>query len=126
MTQKHTLEPWPHFVTWCEPSSPHPGSEGIVRLGFEDYRRARACVNACVGVTNGELAMTAMSVVLARMNETERQRDHLQAQVDELLEELTITLGSLKEICSVRKISWPESTIRRAESAITKITGETK
>ena len=47
-------------------------------------RRIVACVNACIGVSNGELAMTTMSAVLARMNEAEQQRDELLAALEKL------------------------------------------
>lgn len=49
-------------------------------------RRIVACVNACAGVSNGELAMTTMSVVLARMNEAEQQRDELLTALDGVLQ----------------------------------------
>jgi hypothetical protein len=42
---------------------------------------------------------------------------------DTLLEELVIILGSLKEICHLRQIPRPESSICRAESAIFKAKG---
>ena len=48
----------------------------------ENARRIVACVNACAGVSNGELAMTTMSVVLARMDEAEQQRDELLAALE--------------------------------------------
>ena len=50
--------------------------------GRANARRIVACVNACAGVSNGELAMTTMSVVLARMNEAEQQRDELLAALE--------------------------------------------
>lgn len=48
----------------------------------ENASRIVACVNACAGVSNGELAMTTMSVVLARMDEAEQQRDELLAALE--------------------------------------------
>lgn len=79
----HTKEPWPYFIDWCEPSSPHPDSEGIVRLGFEDYRRARACVNACRGLPTDELEQKG---IVAAVGTELLERDALVAQMLEALE----------------------------------------
>lgn len=51
---------------------------------------------------------------------------HLIAAAPDLLEELVITLGALKEVCDVRHAPLPESTIRRAEAAIAKAKGTTR
>ena len=64
---KHTPEPWPTFINCCEPSTPVPDSEPIVRLGFDDYRRAKDCVNACAG----------MADPAAEIAELKRHRDEL-------------------------------------------------
>ena len=80
---KHTQEPW----KVCHWKDDRRGFEianrNQNRVGFDmteaNARRIVACVNACAGVSNGELAMTTMSVVLARINEAEQQRDELLA-----------------------------------------------
>lgn len=48
------------------------------------------------------------------------------AAAPDLLEELQLTLGALREICFTCGAARPESTIRRAEAAIAKALGETK
>lgn len=48
------------------------------------------------------------------------------AAAPDLLEELQLTLGALREICFTCGAASPESTIRRAEAAIAKALGETK
>lgn len=53
----HTKEPWEAFCDVCESSTPHPDSEPIVRIGFDDYVRARACVNACAGFSTEDLEL---------------------------------------------------------------------
>lgn len=73
------------------------------------------------------------SVCLMERKEEQRHRQEaacsahdcelVKQQRDELLEELVVTLGSLKEICHHRQIPHPESTIRRAEAAIAKAKG---
>jgi len=50
----------------------------------------------------------------------------LMAAAPDLLEELQLTLGALREICFTCGAARPESTIRRAEAAIAKALGETK
>ncbi len=51
---------------------------------------------------------------------------NLIAAAPDLLEELQLTLGALREICFTCGAARPESTIRRAEAAIAKALGETK
>lgn len=48
------------------------------------------------------------------------------AAAPDLLEELQLTLGALREICFTCGAARPESTIRRAETAIAKALGEAK
>lgn len=79
---KHMPEPWPHFIEWCEPSSPHPDSEGVVRLGFEEYRRARACVNACRGLPTDELEQKGL---VAAVGTELMERDALVSELRDLL-----------------------------------------
>lgn len=73
----HMQEPWPEFVDICEPATPHPDSDGIVRLGFDDYLRAARCVNACRGVENNQLMVTSVSGAILMLREAQRQRDEL-------------------------------------------------
>lgn len=87
---KHTQEPWllssDDFVA-AESDQLNNGEYILSCFGPDQAANARrivACVNACVGVSNGELAMTTMSVVLARMNEAERQRDEMLAALAEI------------------------------------------
>lgn len=81
---KHTKEPWPFFADWAEPSTPHPESEPIVRLGYDDYQRARYCVNACQGVSNGQLTLTSVIGAILMLKEAEQQRDELLAALETL------------------------------------------
>ena len=83
---KHTPEPWPTFIDCCEPSTPVPDSEPIVRLGFDDYNMARACVNACKGMAKsdldnmvmmGETLLDRFGMFHGEIAELKRQRDEL-------------------------------------------------
>lgn len=103
-------------------------------------RRIVACVNACAGVSNGELAMTTMSVVLARMNEAEQQRDELLAALHDAATSLeTIQLRSFGEDSfldskpEMRSYAGSRAAVAREAIAkakdgkdINKTTGETK
>lgn len=143
MTQKHTPEPWATdyrerpdgmfaqevfdangetiaTLAWF----PVDSGVGTTTNREANARRIVACVNACIGVSNGELAMTTMSAVLARMNEAEQQRD-------ELLAALVNAKESLERCYDVT--DWPcngstdqDKAIAMASAAITKTTGETK
>jgi hypothetical protein len=75
---KHTPEPWPHFIDCCEPSTPHPESDGVVRLGFDDYDRARACVNACADISTEVLEVhTGPRLLHTRLEESFSRIDTL-------------------------------------------------
>ena len=85
----HTPEPWPPFIDVCEPATPHPDSNEIVCLGFDDYRRARTCVNACRGLSTDELEQHGLvSAVGTELMELEKQRDELLSLVEEFATEM--------------------------------------
>ena len=81
---EHTPEPWPTFINCCEPSTPVPDSEPIVRLGFDDYNMARACVNACAGMADPAAEIAGLK----------RQRDELLAVISGIVEEVPHRHGS--------------------------------
>ena len=86
---KHTPEPWPPFIDVCEPATPHPDSNEIVCLGFDDYRRARTCVNACRGLSTDELEQHGLvSAVGYELIELTRQRDELLRDMQDVLDML--------------------------------------
>ena len=85
----HTPEPWPPFIDVCEPATPHPDSNEIVCLGFDDYRRARACVNACRGLGADELEQHGLaSAVGYELIELTKQRDELLRDMQDVLDML--------------------------------------
>ena len=86
---KHTPEPWPPFIDVCEPATPHPDSNEIVCLGFYDYRRARACVNACREIGTDELEQHGLvSAVGYELIELTKQRDELLRDMQDVLDML--------------------------------------
>ena len=89
---KHTPEPWAPFIDVCEPATPHPYSNEIVCLGFDDYRRAKACVNACRGLSTDELEQHGLvSAVGYELIELTKQRDELLAAMRQTLDMLRVT-----------------------------------
>lgn len=139
----HTPEPWFHHAPSGSEhamggyinASEERGGAAIVhvcgsRFSEDEYRanarRIVACVNACVGVGNGELAMTTMSAVLARMKEAEQQRNDLRDAIG-----LAITIaGELVQDknlpCHMKSALNELAEGLRVRATITKTTGETK
>lgn len=113
MSERHTPEPWDEFCDVCEPSTPNPESEPIVRISFANYKRARACVNACAGedtkyleyIVNQEKTTLrkiydetcdTKQIYQRQLCETERQLEAITKQRDELL-------AALEDAVSVAK-----------------------
>ncbi len=51
----HTNEPWPVFTDIATMVTPNPDGTPVAIISWDDYIRARACVNACAGIPNEEL-----------------------------------------------------------------------
>lgn len=47
---KHTPEPWPVFTDIATIITPDPNGTPVAILSWDDYIRARACVNACAWI----------------------------------------------------------------------------
>jgi hypothetical protein len=62
--------------------------------------------------------MTASMVSAGHYNALRLERDQLEAQAGFLSEELKIMIGLVKEICDVRDITLPASSISRAGKAL--------
>ena len=116
----HTSEPW-HECAEGECGCGQILGQGSVYITtVKDpaiRRRIVACVNACRGLPTDELEQKGLVAAVGT------QLLDVDQRCDELLEELVITLGSLKEICHLRQIPLPESAIRCAEAAIAKAKG---
>jgi hypothetical protein len=123
----HTKEPW-IFGEYGHIRGDDKGLFGIDVQGFslagselakENARRIVASVNACAGISTESLE---------RFNEQHKPKNGfglhresmLEAQRDELLEELKIASGLIKEICRERGIPRPEYSLTRMDSAIAK------
>ena len=52
---KHTPEPWPVFSDIATTLTPDPEGAPAAILSWDDYIRARACVNACPGIETQDL-----------------------------------------------------------------------
>ncbi|MFM1691766.1 hypothetical protein [Aeromonas salmonicida] len=89
---KHTKEPWLYFFDCSEPATPHPDSDGVVRLGFDDYERARVCVNACRGLPTDELEQKGLVAAVGnQLLELERQRDDWEMALGTVLATIPVT-----------------------------------
>lgn len=54
---EHTKEPWPEYLDVAVVMTPNPDGPDAAVLSFEDYKRARACVNACAGIPTESLEL---------------------------------------------------------------------
>ena len=110
---KHTPEPWPPFIDVCEPATPHPGINEIVCLGLDNYSRARACVNACRGLSTDELEQHGLvSAVGYELIELTKQRD-----------ELLDALSGLVDFIEIDDLNIDALALKIAKDAIAKTKG---
>ena len=110
-------EPWPPFIDICEPATPHPDSNGIVRLGFDDYRRAKACVNALAGVPTEWVEKFS----IAGSDNVAQENARLTKQRDELLSALEF-IESVYRL-NVVATGEPSGTLCAMQQLITKTKG---
>lgn len=77
---KHTPEPWPVFSDIATTMTPDPEGTPVAILSWDDYIRARACVNACKGIPT-ELLERFKTIVgsMDEVSKIEKQRDELLA-----------------------------------------------
>ena len=80
---KHTNEPWPPFTDIATTMTPDPEGTPVAILSWDDYIRARACVNACKGISTDALEAEGSAVM--GWNRTARKLIDVAKQRDELL-----------------------------------------
>ena len=72
---KHAPEPW---LPWAD----HPGDKDCpLPMGRDDYERARACVNACVGIPTEQLEEAVLSNLVGVLEEIEELRAEIPPKV---------------------------------------------
>ena len=106
MSNKHTNEPWPHFTDIATTMTPDPEGTPVAILSWDDYIRARACVNACAGIDTELLEIIedndkTLAGVIANV---EKQRDELLAALERFMdshEECTDFDGFTAQIVSM-------------------------
>ena len=111
---KHTAEPWDDELT---PKVPKGSSQLLLNgklrppadcrvLSEPDFQRAKACVNACAGISNELLADMSMYfgkqgrtyyTLVYDMRAAQAERDQLKTQCKELLDALRDMVGIVKE-----------------------------
>jgi len=81
----HTPEPWPPYVDVAVVMSPDPNGPDAAVLSFENYQRAKVCVDACVGIPTELLeAMKDFEKAgVQTVNSVLLQRDQLLAALEE-------------------------------------------
>lgn len=82
---EHTKEPWPVFTDIAVLMTADPNGSPVAVLSWDDYVRARACVNACAGIPIDVLERVGLN--WDRLEELKQQRDELLAAVPPLLYE---------------------------------------
>ena len=88
-----------------------PASEPVARLSWDDYNRARVCVNACEGLSTENLENNLPLVELVLMyNSTIKQRDQL--------------LAALEGIKELMGYEWLRPEFEQADAAIKAAKGE--
>ena len=112
----HTKEPWPVFTDIATTMTPDPEGTPVAILSWDDYIRARACVNACAGISTDNLEENLPVKELARRyNAALRQRD-----------ELLAALKSVNEsaVCFAKgEYSISADAISKVENAIASVKG---
>lgn len=103
---KHTPEPWgKHLQYWN-----NNGGGVLVKLSLDDYMRATACVNACAGISNEELAEVSKYfgndgrtyyTLVSDMREAQKQRDELLAALEKIAS--AWQTGNMKGLCQIAK-----------------------
>lgn len=79
----HTKEPWPKLtLDMCVCATPNPESEPVYLMSWDDYERARVCVNACAGYETEALERVAVEQLHQNLRS---QRDELAAALEELV-----------------------------------------
>jgi hypothetical protein len=82
----HTKEPWPPFTDIATAMTPGPDGTPVAILSWDDYIRARACVNALEGLNDDALiGGWSFRGIEAYAKGLEQQRDDLLKAVEKLL-----------------------------------------
>lgn len=85
----HTKEPWPVFTDIATTMTPDPEGTPVAILSWDDYIRARDCVNACAGYTTEELENATLDKrhrheIIADLVKSNKQSDELLAALEEI------------------------------------------
>ena len=103
------LDAWKSAIAAAEQQP--PASEPVARLSWDDYNRARVCVNACEGLSTENLENNLPLVELVLMyNSTIKQRDQL--------------LAALEGIKELMGYEWLRPEFEQADAAIKAAKGE--
>lgn len=84
----HTKEPWPVFTEVATTMTPDPEGTPVAIISWDDYIRARACVNACTGIPTNILELDQAELIITLRHHEQvikqlmQQRDRLSDLAD--------------------------------------------
>jgi hypothetical protein len=114
---KHTPEPWEWNTHGVQPAT------NFKQVRFDDYQRARRCVNACAGMDDPETVIGLMkSIPVGKdygpdLSSLFKEMEKLKAQREELLEALEMA-AAVMTACDA-----PKSPQRQVRELIAKMKG---
>jgi len=111
---EHTKEPWPVFTDIAVMMTPDPESTPAAILSWDDYIRARACVNACAWISTDELVSCPTGGVF----KLAVHYSPIAKQYAELLSAIVLILPMAKGYASEHPVGSNDAYCNQAELAI--------
>lgn len=100
MSEQHTPEPWPVFTDIATTMTPDPEGTPVAILSWDDYIRARACVNACAGFSIEELEGASLfNDSISAQDEI----DSLKSEVEEMKLIIATDTGTESAVAAMQK-----------------------
>lgn len=104
----HTKEPWPPFTDIATMMTPDPEGTPAAIISWDDYIRARSCVNACAGISTDSLEQEGSAVMgwqrtARKLIDVTKQRDTAWAELREIREAINASNeeATVDEVCRV-------------------------
>lgn len=115
----HTPEPWDEYTDIAVQITPDPNGPNVAILSFEDYCRARLCVNAVAGIADPEkFVHDARFYSHETVTAIVKERDELMINLGCALEQRDELLSALKALVTELADSDEEGLIEHAEPMI--------
>lgn len=120
----YTKEPWPVFSDIATNMTPDPEGTPVAILSWDDYIRARACVNACANVPDSELVygfpqLGSVAIVHSsfaeRLERVTQERDELLAENKELKQSREFDAARTGVLARLVNAAYPENKAAQLE-----------